>query len=55
MKGDIEDGRRSFWRDSFDFFLAKRERERELIGMWYLLELNSKQQYSICNKRFIEE
>lgn len=55
MKGDIKDGRRSFWRDSFDFFLAKRERERELIGMCYLLELNLKQRYSVCNKTFIEE
>lgn len=53
MKGDIKDGRRSFWRDSFDFFLAKRK--RELIGMCYLLELNLRQRYSIYNKRFIEE
>lgn len=29
MKGDIKDRRRSFWRDSFDFFLIKREREGE--------------------------
>lgn len=55
MKGDIKDRRRSFWRDSFDFFLIKRERERELIGMSYLLELNLKQRYSVYNKRFIEE
>lgn len=53
MKGDIKDGRRSFWRDFFDFFLAKRK--RELIGMCYLLELNLRQRYSIYNKRFIEE
>lgn len=53
MKGDIKDGRRSFWRDFFDFFLAKRK--RELIGMYCLLELNLRQRYSIYNKRFIEE
>lgn len=33
MKGDIKDRRRSFWRDSFDFFLTKRERERERIEL----------------------
>ena len=42
-----------FWRDFFDFFLAKRK--RELIGMYCLLELNLRQRYSIYNKRFIEE